>query len=84
MSNDQKVIAELRKNRREVVRVTIGEFKGSKLLGLRVWYQPADGGELRPGRDGLALKLEHLSWLQQALAGAQEEIDRRQADDGPA
>jgi hypothetical protein len=48
------------KNSREVLRLSIDEFRGRTLLSARVWFRPADGGDLRPGRDGWAIAVERL------------------------
>ena len=47
----------LRKNAREEVRVSVDEFKGLRLLNLRVWFQGEDG-TMRPGKQGLAVRVE--------------------------
>jgi hypothetical protein len=67
----------IEKNSREVVRLSVDEFKGRTLLSARVWFQPADGGDLRPGRDGWAIAVEKLpeiiTGLQQLAAAARAE-----------
>lgn len=71
------MVAVLPKTTREEVRIALCEFKGVPLLSLRVWFQPPGGGEKRPGRDGLALRIAQLpalaEALQQAVAEAQAE-----------
>lgn len=62
-------IADIRKNLREVVRVELSTFRGVELLNVRVWFD-AGGGELRPGKSGLALRVEKLPELQAAIAKA--------------
>ncbi|EYD75011.1 hypothetical protein Rumeso_03435 [Rubellimicrobium mesophilum DSM 19309] len=41
----------LRKNSREELRVSLDEFKGHRLLNLRVWFE-GDDGQMRPGKQG--------------------------------
>jgi hypothetical protein len=53
------------KNAREEIRISLDEFKGHRLCNLRVWYQ--DGDEFRPGKQGLALRLELVPQLIEAL-----------------
>jgi hypothetical protein len=48
------------KNSRERVRLSIDEYRGRTLLSARVWFQPAEGGDLRPGRDGWAIDVQRL------------------------
>lgn len=57
---------ELRKNQREVLRVERQEFKGHDLLNFRVFYD--DGtGEMRPGKQGLAIRVEMVPDLIEAI-----------------
>ena len=64
-------IATIPKNAREEYRVEVQDFKGQRLLNIRVWYD--DGtGEYRPGKQGLALRLDRLSDLCSALEKAAE------------
>jgi hypothetical protein len=59
-------IAIIRKNKVEEVRVSIDEFHGHRLVNLRVWYN-ANNGEMRPGKQGLALRVDLLPELLDAL-----------------
>ena len=61
-------IAIVRKNSREEIRVSIDDFKGHRFCHLRVWY--LDGEEMRPGKHGLALRLELLPEILSALQKA--------------
>jgi hypothetical protein len=49
-----------------VVRVELSEFKGHDLVNLRLWFD-AGNGEMRPGREGFALKVEKLLELKAAI-----------------
>ena len=63
------VIAELGKNAREVIRVSLAAFKGTSILNLWCYYRdPA--GNLRPGKGGIAVSLRHLPALAEAMAMA--------------
>ena len=59
-------IAQIRKNRREQLRVSVDRWRGVDLLNLRVWFL-ADDGSWRLGRQGVALRLELLEELVAAL-----------------
>ena len=48
------------KNQREVLRLSVDEYKGHILLSARLWFEPREGGELRPGKDGWAISVEKL------------------------
>ena len=56
----------LRKNAREELRVSLDEFKGHRLLNLRVWFE-GDDGQMRPGKQGVALRLEMAGELADAI-----------------
>jgi hypothetical protein len=56
----------LRKNAREEVRVSVDAFKGMRLLNVRVWFAGEDG-EMRPGKQGLAVWLEMAAELARAI-----------------
>ena len=47
----------LRKNSREELRISLDEFRGHRLLNLRVWFEGEDG-QMRPGKQGVAVRLE--------------------------
>ena len=59
------IVAEFERNAREVVRVSIGEFRGRKTIDVRTWYR--DGTTLKPGRSGITMALVHLPALADGL-----------------
>lgn len=65
-------IATIRKNAREDLRVTLDDFRGHHLLNLRVWFY-ADDNEQRPGKQGVAIRLDLLPNLRAALFEAEEQ-----------
>ncbi|MDE2446490.1 MAG: transcriptional coactivator p15/PC4 family protein [Alphaproteobacteria bacterium] len=54
---------------RDVVRVSVTEYRGKPLIDLRCWYEAA-GGELKPSPKGITLSLETLPRLADALTTA--------------
>ncbi len=56
----------IKKNSREELRVSIEEFRGHRLINLRIWFE-GDDGQMRPGKQGVALRLEFLPELRAAL-----------------
>lgn len=73
----EQVIAEVRKNSRDVIRVTLQEYQGRPICSIRVWYE-ADDGSMRPGRDGINFKTELLPELAEAVLAAAAEAAARQ------
>ena len=63
----------IRKNGRETLLLALNDYVGNRLVNLRVWFDPSDGGPLRPGRDGFTLK---IAMLPELIAGLVE-IDRQ-------
>ena len=62
-------IATFRKNAREEIRVSLDQIHGLTLVNMRTWYL-SDGGEMWPGKQGLAVRPELLPELVQALTKA--------------
>lgn len=68
-----KPIATIKKNAREELRVSVDHYQGYELLNLRIWFE-ADDGSMRPSKKGLALRLELLPELREALEAASREV----------
>lgn len=68
-------IATIKKNSREELRVTLDEFRGHHLVNIRVFYDAGDG-EKKPGKQGIAVKVELLPELLAAL-GTAEKVARQ-------
>lgn len=63
----------IRKNSAEEIRLTVETFKGLEIVNARVWYR-TDGGEYRPGKQGLAFRLELLGDVLDALGKARKAV----------
>jgi hypothetical protein len=55
------IIADIDKGRGEVIRVEVSEFKGKKLLNIRVWYTDA------PTQKGISVAPELYEELKAAI-----------------
>lgn len=69
------IIAEIEKNSREVVRISIDEFKGHRLIDIRVFAAWGDDDILKPTKKGVSLKIERLPDLIDALSQAGSRIE---------
>ena len=69
---DDQVIAEIPKNSRELIRVTLGTFNERPVAGLRVWFR-AEDGSWRPSKTGIAFHVRLLLRLAEALGRAVNE-----------
>lgn len=67
--DNERIVATLRKNAREQIRVATGEYHGRKIVSLRVFFEAADG-EWRPGKGGMAFAIALLPELTAALGKA--------------
>jgi hypothetical protein len=61
------VIAEFQQNAVEHIRLVLQEYKGKRLIDLRIYYQD-DAGEWLPTKKGMALTVEQWPELRQAMA----------------
>lgn len=59
-------LAKFPKNSREEVRVSLDELHGHILVSTRVFYRN-ETGEMRPGKQGLAIRIQQLPDLIDAL-----------------
>lgn len=62
-----ELIAQFEKNATEVVRVSLTEFHGRKLIDMRVYYTD-DKGEFRPTRKGISLAVDGYTDFRTAVA----------------
>ena len=70
------IIANIPKNRREEIRISLSTSNGHDLANLRVWFT-ADDGQMRPGKSGLAFRLDKLPAVIEALGQLEAEARRR-------
>ena len=71
----KQLIRKIPKNGREEIRVALDEFETKdatyNMMSVRVFYE--DGGEYRPGRNGLNVRVELLPAIVAALQEAETE-----------
>lgn len=67
-------IAEIEKNTKERIRVSIEEFRGSRFVDCRVYFENEDGAWI-PTKKGIALNDESIGPVIKALQKAQKAID---------
>jgi predicted phosphoadenosine phosphosulfate sulfurtransferase len=61
-----EVIAQFEKNATEVIRVSLAEYRGRKLIDVRVYYSD-DEGQYRPTKKGVSLTAERYTDFKRAL-----------------
>lgn len=67
MSEAPDIISEWDKSGNEVIRVALDTFNGKPILSVRCWYRPGGTGELRPGKNGIAIGARHIPALAEAI-----------------
>jgi hypothetical protein len=68
--SEQELIAVIRRNAQEEIPVTLGEWNGAPVFGIRAWFR-AEDSTMRPSKDGLTLRAALLPDLARALAEAE-------------
>ena len=72
-----ELIDEFNKNATEVMRTQLVKYDNRDLLDVRVWVLK-DGKDYIPTRKGIALRLEQVDFLKEAIDKAAEEIKNAQ------
>ena len=68
-----EIVAKFEKNSKEEVRLTVDEYKGRKILNIRVYYR-SQAGEWLPGKQGLALSVDRYRDLAEAILKLGEKL----------
>ncbi|MDH5716312.1 MAG: transcriptional coactivator p15/PC4 family protein [Spirochaetia bacterium] len=67
-------IADIERNKTEIIRIEISEFKDKKLLNIRTWYLN-DNGEYAPTKKGISLNIDKFNALKEAILKAEQAIN---------
>ncbi len=67
-------IRDLEKNKSEIIRVSIDEYRGEKLVNIRVFYKDKDGN-WAPTKKGIAIRLEIFPQLKKILDEVEDVIN---------
>lgn len=73
---DELVITTLPRPNGEELRVSVTEFRGTRFVDVRTFAAHAAGGALLPTRKGVALKVQDLDQMIEALQQAKAECER--------
>jgi hypothetical protein len=69
------VCAQFRRNKRESVKVSLSEFRGTPTIDVRCWFATGDGD--KAGRAGITLSAKHLPELADGINRALDEATAR-------
>lgn len=70
------IIADLKKNSREIIRIDVSEFKGKELINIRVWFEDISGG-YKPTQKGVALDISQYEEFKNSILKIGEFIEDR-------
>lgn len=73
LPTEPHVVGEFEKNAKEVVRVTLQQYAGNDVVSIRAYYQDKEGN-LKPGKDGLTIRVEQFARLASLLADAGKQL----------
>ena len=62
-----KTVYSFAKNTQEEVRAELTEYRGHRLINIRVWYKPPGEDEARPTKKGISLAVELFPELKKAI-----------------
>ncbi len=74
-----QIIADIKRNEREIIRIEVSEFKGKELINLRQWYYHVEG-EYRPTQKGVALDISKYKELKEAVDKIGQYIDDKKEE----
>ena len=69
--DSERTIATVPRNAIEEIRVRLSRFKGYDFVDVRIFVEPHDSEERRPTKRGIALRVERLPELLEALREAE-------------
>jgi len=69
-----QVLHQFAKNATEEVRVSLSEYKGHKLIDLRIYYEPEDGEDRRPTKKGITIDVGLYPELKKAMLMIEKEL----------
>lgn len=70
----EKTVMTIQKNRAQEIRVELKEFKGHNIIDIRIWNSVPDSEEKRPTTKGVAMNVELLPQLKEAVELLEKEV----------
>jgi len=72
------VLHQFPKNASEEVRVSLTEYKGHKLIDLRIYYEPEEGQERRPTKKGITIDVGLYPELKKGIMKMEKELIKKE------
>ena len=73
---EEVLVAQFEKNKKEEVRLSVGNFHGRKIISVRVFYKD-DDGTWKPGKQGLAITVERYKDFAGAILQVGEHLKEK-------
>jgi len=75
MEAAEQILKEIPREAGEVLRITLSEFKGRKLLNIRIWYTDQNDGQLKPTKKGVTVNGAQYADFLAAIQAAQGKFE---------
>jgi hypothetical protein len=69
-----QILHQFAKNATEEIRASLTEYKGHKLIDIRIYYEPEDGEERRPTKKGITIDVGLYPELKKAMLEIEKEL----------
>ena len=69
-----QILHQFAKNATEEVRASLTEYKGHKLIDLRIYYEPEEGEDRRPTKKGITIDVGLYPELKKAMLKIEKEL----------
>ena len=69
------IIKDIQKNKTQIIRVEISEYKEKKYLNIRTWYKVDENDEeYKPSNKGIAINIEKYNELKDAILESEKHL----------
>ena len=75
--SDPQIIAQIQKNKGEIIQVSLAPFNGHDLAHLRIFWLKTDTGEYLPSKKGISFRTALLPSVIEALQQASDQADQQ-------
>ena len=68
----ENIIAQVKKNSREVIRISEKEYEGYKFIDVRIYYMDKNSGEYKPTKKGISIMPNNVEDIINGILKAME------------
>ena len=70
----ENIIAQVKKNSREVIRISEKEYEGYKFIDVRIYYMDKNSGEYKPTKKGISIMPNNAEEIINGILKAMEQM----------